>query len=99
LLLLTIGGRVTAWVHPFINIECVTIYQQALREGRLVLNEKGAAINTWWNGIGGTVNLSNRTTRDWWVKKLKDLQASSGLDGFKFDAGKKPLRKSRGEKG
>lgn len=34
------------------------------------------------------MDVTNQTTKDWWVQRLRNLLESSGMDGFKFDGGK-----------
>jgi myogenesis-regulating glycosidase len=42
---------------------------------------------TWWQGLGGLLDVSNLDALAWFKANLQHLQAATGLDGFKFDAG------------
>ena len=37
------------------------------------------------------LDLTNPEAVAWFVHRLRKLQAATGIDGFKFDAGKAPL--------
>ena len=42
----------------------------------------------WWNQPPvAALDVTNPDAVDWFVGRLKDLQAATGIDGFKFDAG------------
>lgn len=47
------GFRVTLWIHPFINKDCTTAYNDALSNGYLVLDQNGDPSTQWWNSGQG----------------------------------------------
>ncbi|XP_046749481.1 myogenesis-regulating glycosidase isoform X2 [Diprion similis] len=82
------GFRVTLWIHPFINEECVPAYTEALNDGYFVKNIDGEVRMAWWQGKqAAAIDFTNPTAVEWWVQRLKNLQLTSGIDSFKFDAG------------
>ena len=45
----------------------------------------------WWNSAPVVaLDLTNPEAVAWFVHRLRALQAATGIDGFKFDAGKPP---------
>ncbi|XP_014212856.1 myogenesis-regulating glycosidase-like [Copidosoma floridanum] len=81
------GFRVTLWIHPFINKECDTEYNYALDQNYFVRNETGNVETSWWQGPhAAAIDFTNPKAVEWWVGRLKKLQAL-GIDSFKFDAG------------
>jgi alpha-glucosidase (family GH31 glycosyl hydrolase) len=65
---------------------------QAFAEGAkndwLVKNQQGEPyLAAWWQGNGGLLDVTNPLAVEWFFRRLKQLQARTGCDGFKFDAG------------
>jgi alpha-glucosidase (family GH31 glycosyl hydrolase) len=81
------GFKVTAWVIPFINPESAT-YKEGAQKGYFVQDHTGEPyLVRWWQGIGGLLDVTNEEALNWFQNGLNKLQQSTGLDGFKFDAG------------
>lgn len=40
---------------------------------------------SWWNGTAGIVDLANPDAKAWYEGKLRELEHTYGVDGFKFD--------------
>ena len=59
--------------------------------GGLILEKKDdpKAI-TWWNGKSAGIDFTSPAGRRWMTRELKKLQATTGVDGFKFDGGDTP---------
>ncbi|CAL8072572.1 unnamed protein product [Orchesella dallaii] len=83
--------RVTLWVHPFINYEC-PLFNEGMSNGYLVKGAKGkTGITNWWQGSNaGVIDMTNPDAIAWWTGRLRNLQGSTGIDSFKFDAGETP---------
>lgn len=85
-----LGFRVTLWVHPFINTACQPYFNNAKTAGRLVADHKGNVLTQWWNSKqseAAYIDFTKTAVANWYYNHLKDLQASSGVDSYKFDAG------------
>jgi len=81
------GFKVTAWVIPFFDPQSIA-FAEAAKNGWLTLTTHGTPfLVPWWQGKGGLLDVTNPTALDWFFEQLKLLQARTGLDGFKFDAG------------
>lgn len=78
----------TAWAFPFINKDCNPAYQEALDNNRFITDPSGNTTMNWWCGTGGAVDLTKPEIFNWWVDRTQKLREKSGLDSFKFDAGK-----------
>ena len=81
------GFRVTCWVMPFINPDA-DCFDTARSRGYL-LQEAGGSPQPvrWWQGNGYLLDAANAEALQWFGDCLRALQASTGLDGYKFDAG------------
>jgi alpha-glucosidase (family GH31 glycosyl hydrolase) len=44
-------------------------------------------ISLWWNGLAGSLDLTNQSARDEYSSNLQRLQKLYDIDSFKFDAG------------
>jgi alpha-glucosidase (family GH31 glycosyl hydrolase) len=81
------GFAVTAWVHPFVEPGARAMAEGAA-QGYLVRAASGAPYHVpWWQGRGGLLDVSNPRALEWFFGNLRRLQAETGLDGYKFDAG------------
>eukprot|EP00094_Tigriopus_californicus_P007111 TCALIF_06846-PA protein Name:"Similar to Kiaa1161 Uncharacterized family 31 glucosidase KIAA1161 (Mus musculus)" AED:0.06 eAED:0.06 QI:229/0.25/0.2/1/0.5/0.4/5/0/668 len=94
------GFRVTLWIHPFVNIECLSWTDATSRaqpyfiqdtKTRPVLNHL-PGLTYWWQGdLAGYVDFTNPTAVTWWGvstnARLEKLKTEVGIDSFKFDAG------------
>jgi myogenesis-regulating glycosidase len=84
------GFTVSLWVHPFIDKECESYYNDAKANGRLVSDKNGNSDLTWWNSLlnqGAYVDFTKPDVAKWWSDRLTNLRKSSGIDSYKFDAG------------
>ena len=82
-----LGFKVTAWVIPFLEPESAA-FAEGGAKGYLVRGPDGAPrLVPWWQGQGGLLDVTNPEAREWFRQRLGGLQAATGLDGFKFDAG------------
>ena len=81
------GLAVTCWVMPFINpdAEC---FDTACARGYLLKRADGSPQPVrWWQGDGYLLDVANVEALQWFGDRLRALQAATGLDGYKFDAG------------
>ncbi len=63
-------------------------FAEAAANHYLVRNSSGEPyLGKWWDGHGALLDATNPAALDWFLRRLHALQASTGLDGFKFDAG------------
>lgn len=56
----------------------------------LVLDHAGSADTEWWNSntsLASYIDFSKPAAAKWFADHLTDLKTSSGVDGYKFDAG------------
>jgi myogenesis-regulating glycosidase len=84
------GFRVTLWIHPFINKDCTSYYNDALSKGRFVADHKGNVNTSWWNSAknqASYIDFTKVEVAKWFSDHLKALQISAGIDSYKFDAG------------
>lgn len=88
-----LGFAVTLWVMPFFE-ERSAAYREGAAAGYFVRSESG---QSWWHkpGFFGwwnsppvvALDVTNPDAVAWFVRRLRALQAATGVDGFKFDAG------------
>lgn len=82
-----LGFEVQAWVVPFFAPES-DAFKEGARQGYLVKDTDGNPLwLPWWQGVGCLLDVTNPAALNWFRENLRQLQASTGLDGFKFDAG------------
>ena len=82
-----LGFNVTMWVIPFLDPQSANT-QHAVRFNFVVRRPDGAPYEvTWWQGTGYLLDVTNPYALEWWAVQLKTLQRTTGLAGFKFDAG------------
>lgn len=82
-----LGFKVTAWVIPFLD-PASQAFAEGAAQGFLVRDTTGAPYAVrWWQGVGGLLDVTNPAALAWFLARLRALQAATGLDGFKFDAG------------
>lgn len=78
--------------------------REGASRGYFVRSEAGASwwnkpnFFKWWNSPPVVaLDVTNPEAVDWFVARLKRLQETTGIDGFKFDAGKhRPWQLGRG---
>jgi alpha-glucosidase (family GH31 glycosyl hydrolase) len=79
--------NVTVWVHPFMEGGSRNTVE-ALRQNFVVRRLDGRPYEVpWWQGTAYLLDVSNPYALEWFGEKLKTLQNTLGLAGFKFDAG------------
>jgi alpha-glucosidase len=82
------GFKVMLWLTPFVSPDSKE-FKELGKNKALVLKKdsKKPAIIKWWNGYSGCIDFSTANGKEWLGAKLKNLQTTYGIDGFKFDAG------------
>lgn len=81
------GFKIMLWLTPFISPDSKE-FREMSAKGGLVL-KKGTnqpALIKWWNGYSACLDLSKEVAMQWLYDKLKKLQNTYGIDGFKLDA-------------
>ncbi|XP_071965227.1 myogenesis-regulating glycosidase-like [Antedon mediterranea] len=83
-----LGFRVTSWSHPFANFESKA-FKEGLLKGYWVhdLKDIVPGLVKWWNGVAAIIDPTNCEASTWFLDRLKQLQKTTGIDSFKFDAG------------
>lgn len=82
-----LGFLVMVWVCPQISPDG-RLYLDLRDQGLLLRGADGKpAIREWWNGYSARLDLSNPAATAWLRGELEALQRTTGVDGFKFDAG------------
>jgi alpha-glucosidase len=82
------GFKVMLWICPFVSADSPEYRWLESRE--YLLKQKDSrmpAMIRWWNGFSACYDLTHPAAADYFVSRLKDMQAKYGVDGFKFDAG------------
>ncbi|XP_022107115.1 uncharacterized family 31 glucosidase KIAA1161-like [Acanthaster planci] len=82
------GFRVSAWTHPFANIDSPT-FRKGISHNYWMREPSGRvpALIKWWNGIGAILDVSDEGAANWYIGLLRKMQTDYGLDSFRFDAG------------
>lgn len=86
------GFLVTLWVMPFVE-EDSDAYREGAPRGYFVKAENKwmglkPGFIKWWNKEPVVaLDVTNPAATEWFVGRLKALQAKHNIDGFKFDAG------------
>ncbi len=91
------GFKVMVWICPFISPDSDNF--RVLRKKKLLLMDsegdltktwkaaKKPLLIEWWNGYSACLDFTNPEATAWLIEKLKFLQTTYGVDGFKLDAG------------
>lgn len=75
------------WVVPFVSPDSA-VFRSLEHEGLLLRDGTGeTAIRRWWNGYSALLDLTNPAAVAWVRGELDALVETTGVDGFKFDAG------------
>ncbi|MDR0894609.1 MAG: glycoside hydrolase family 31 protein [Prevotellaceae bacterium] len=81
------GFKIMLWVCPFVSPDSPE-YRELNSKGYLLRDRQGgAAVIQWWNGQSACYDLTNPDAAAYLTARLKELQQTYGIDGFKFDAG------------
>jgi len=81
------GFKVMLWLTPFVSPDGKEFGHLAKNKAVVLKKENSKpAIIKWWNGYSGCLDFSKPFAVDWLRTKLKGLQSTYGIDGFKFDA-------------
>ncbi|KAK9907636.1 hypothetical protein WJX75_007337 [Coccomyxa subellipsoidea] len=86
------GFKVTVWVMPFVE-ENSDAYREGADKGYFITSTAPGLFMKpgffrWWNTAPVVaLDLTNPEAVAWFVHRLRALQAATGIDGFKFDAG------------
>ncbi|XP_028314425.1 myogenesis-regulating glycosidase-like [Gouania willdenowi] len=82
------GFEVSLWTHPFINYDSIN-FGIAVEKELFVREPSGElpALVRWRNGIGGILDFTNPSARDWFSSQLRTLKNRYNVASFKFDAG------------
>lgn len=92
------GAKVSAWIPPFVNRDAAC-FQEGVEAGAFV--PRGDAPDPpdpdypflvgWWNSLflplAGAIDFSRPEAAAWWGARVDAVAGTTGLDGFKFDAG------------
>ncbi|MBA3532981.1 MAG: glycoside hydrolase [Ardenticatenales bacterium] len=82
-----LGFLVTLWVMPF-AVEGTAAFEEGRQRGYWVKNSAGEpGFFRWWQGQGVALDVTNEEAVEWYLARLRSLQARYSIDGFKFDAG------------
>ena len=82
------GFRVMLWVTPFFSPDSREFKEISKFQGFVTKKDtKRPAIVKWWNGYSACLDMTNPKSTEWLSAKLKNLQTTCGIDGYKFDAG------------
>ena len=96
----SMGWKVIVWVCPYVSMDSPGYREmgfgmndngEKVDAGGLILERKGdPKVISWWNGKSAGVDFTSPAGRRWMARELKKLQATTGVDGFKFDGGDMP---------
>lgn len=78
------------WVHPFLNKNCEPYFSFARDNKLLVASHSGSIETSWWNSGQNEathIDFTKPEARSWFRTRLEAIQATYGIDIFKFDAG------------
>ncbi|KAH7710850.1 hypothetical protein AAVH_21840 [Aphelenchoides avenae] len=81
------GIRLTAWVHPFVNVNSTNGKNQSLHELFVSTVSGKPEPVKWWNGHGYVVDFTNPKAAAWFESELTKLQKEGGIFTYKFDSG------------
>ena len=81
------GFKVMLWLTPFVSPDSREFKEVTKLKGLVLQKDsKKPALVKWWNGYSACLDFTNPKATDWLRNKLKNLQTTYGIDGFKFDA-------------
>ncbi|NDP28871.1 MAG: glycoside hydrolase [Flavobacterium sp.] len=81
------GFKVMLWLTPFVSPDGKEFGHLAKNKAVVLKKDSNKpAIIKWWNGYSGCLDFTKPFAVDWLRSKLKALQTTYKIDGFKFDA-------------
>lgn len=81
------GFEATVWITPFAE-PASAAYREGRALGHWLRRADGEPhVVTWWQGEGVALNVSDSAALAWIEARLRRLMATTGVAGFKFDAG------------
>ncbi|WP_203637980.1 glycoside hydrolase family 31 protein [Levilactobacillus wangkuiensis] len=83
----TLGFKVMVWACPFVSPDSPEFRDLRDRDMLLKRPDGKPVVREWWNGYSAILDLSNPATYQWFKETLQNLQETTGVDGFKLDAG------------
>ncbi len=83
----SLGFHVMVWIVPFVSPDSAIFRDLAARDLLLKDHSGAVAIRQWWNGHSAVLDVTNPATIDYLDGVLRTLMTTTGIDGFKFDAG------------
>lgn len=83
-----LGFKIMLWVCPFVSPDSPE-FRELEQKGYLLKkkNSNEIALIHWWNGYSACYDLTNPAAFEDYIGKLKNVQHTYGIDGFKLDAG------------
>eukprot|EP00466_Bigelowiella_natans_P013186 jgi/Bigna1/72625/fgenesh1_pg.20_\ len=87
------GFKVTVWLVPFVSVSSQAYHYGKPRgyllssDGKKRLRGGDPQLVRWWQGTAAVLDLSDHRTTSWVKSRLKALMKTTGIDGFKMDAG------------
>jgi alpha-glucosidase (family GH31 glycosyl hydrolase) len=81
------GYNFGLWITLWINTDADN-FSYAAQHGYLLKSKTDPSQPCkvqWWNGTAGIVDLANPAAKAWYEGKLRELEQTYGVDGFKFD--------------
>ncbi|WP_353949036.1 glycoside hydrolase family 31 protein [Sporolactobacillus sp. Y61] len=81
------GFKVMVWVCPYVTADTPEYHELRDKHMLLFTQDGEPIVRKWWNGYSAMLDMSNPETYAWMKDQLQALQADTGVDGFKFDAG------------
>lgn len=86
------GFKFTVWVHPFVNYNAVSTFEQGWMSGSYIpgvpqVGGNGVSLVEWWRGLGAVINFIDTSVATNHSIALSNFKKRYGLSSFKFDAG------------
>mgnify|MGYP003461635702 FL=1 len=82
-----LGFHVMVWIVPFVSPDSAIFRDLAARDLLLKDHTGSVTIRQWWNGHSAVLDVTNPAAIAYLDGQLRGLMATTGIDGFKFDAG------------
>lgn len=82
-----LGFKVMVWICPFVSPDSQEYRDLRDRDMLLKRPDGRPVVREWWNGYSAFLDMSQPATYQWLKETLNHLQETTGVDGFKLDAG------------